>query len=120
MSCLFIADGATVWNPSNTVARLFKGQAEAAASAFHIPSGLSAIIEDEVEIDVPLFGKFLKGLVEEYDRTTHYILKSLTSGVIGTSYVILERAGGELPEIDPRQMPAWPELHREYSRSMPR
>ena len=36
MSCVFEANGVTLWNPSNTVARLFKAEAEAVADAFHV------------------------------------------------------------------------------------
>lgn len=120
MSCLFQVEDNILWDPSNTVARLFKGQAEAIASAFNLDPGLGAIIEDECEIDLPTFEKFLAGVVKQYNHATHPILRSLIAGFIVTASVLVERAGGKLPETEPEQMIEWTELRREYSRSMPR
>lgn len=119
MSTLFRIGDAVIWNPSNSVADLFKAQAEGAASAYHLPSGLGSIANDECYIDLPVFERFLIALVKEYNGTGHYIVRSLIAGVIGTSYVLVERAGGQLPMTEPRQTQAWTELHREYARSMP-
>jgi hypothetical protein len=115
MSRLFKSGRTIVWNPASTIADLFKGQAEAAASAFHLPSGLSAIIEDECHIDLPVFETFLIELAERYNRSADYLVKSLIGGVVGTSYVLVERAGGRLPKMEP----GWDEVRRQFSRSMP-
>jgi hypothetical protein len=120
MSCLFQVEDSIIWNPSNTVARLFKGQVEAVASAFNLTSGLGPIIEDECEIDLPIFETFLAEVVKRYDNSTHPILRALTVGVIAIASVLVERADGRLPEVKPEQMDAWSKLRYEYSRSMPR
>ena len=119
MSILFLAGGARLWNPSNTPGRLFKGQAEITAAEFGLPSGLGEIIEDEVVVDVPLLETFLTKLARQYDYRGHFIIMSLIGGVLGTSYVLVERAGGRLPEIDPHRAPAWEAQHMQFSRSMP-
>jgi hypothetical protein len=120
MSILFLADGVTVWNPSNTPGQLFKCQAEAAAHALGLPSGLGELTQDEVAIDLPIFERFVAKLAEQYQNTGHYIIRSLIAGVLGPSYVMAERAGGQLPEIDPQRVPGWDELQFQFSRSMPR
>jgi hypothetical protein len=119
MSVLFLADGATVWNPSNTPGQLFKGQVDAIAKTLGLPSGLGELSQDEVVIDLPVFERFLIKLVEQYQHTGHYIIRSLVAGVLGTSYVMVERAGGHVPEIDPQRVPGWDDLHFQFSRSMP-
>jgi hypothetical protein len=120
MSCLFKTDGKVLWNPSNTVARLFKGQAEAAAVAFDVPSGIGAIIEDECEIELQAFERFLTELVKQYADATHPILRSLTSGLIAISSVLVERTDGQGTKNGANDTAPWAELAREYSRSMPR
>jgi Family of unknown function (DUF6086) len=122
VSILFLADGdgARLWNPSNMPGRIFKGHAEVIAAEFNLPSGLGEIIEDEVFVDVPLLETFLTRLVRQYDYRGHFIIMSLIGAVLGTSYVLVERAGGRLPEIDPQRAPAWEAQHLEFSRSMPR
>jgi hypothetical protein len=120
VSILFLANGARLWNPSNVPGRLFKGQAEVVAAALGLSSGLGEIVEDEVVVDLPLLERFVMRLVEQYDYRSHFIIISLIGGVLGSSYVLVERAGGQVPEIDPRRAPAWDEMHTRFSRSMPR
>jgi hypothetical protein len=120
MSILFLADHTRVWNPSNAPGRLFKDQAEAVAKALGTTSGLGELIEDEIVIDLPVFEEFLRKLVEQYDHRSHFIVMSLIAGVLGTSYVMVERAGGQVPEIDPQRVPGWEDLHFQFARSMPR
>jgi hypothetical protein len=117
MSVMFSVDGLSVWWPASTVGRLFKEQAEAVATALEIQSGLGELFADEVVIDLPVFEAFVMSLAEQYN-TPYYVVKSLITGVFGTSYVMAERAGGQLPEMDP-QAPGWEEMHFEFSRSMP-
>ncbi|MEU6235633.1 DUF6086 family protein [Kitasatospora sp. NPDC047058] len=120
MSCTFQVRDEVVWDPSNTVARLFKGEAEAVASAFGLVSGVGDIIEDECEIDLPVLEEFLAELVRQYHRATHPILRSLTVGFIATASVLVERAGGRLPSGEPEQVAAWARLRQEHARSMSR
>ena len=121
VSCFFEVGGTTVWSPSNTIARLFKGQAEAVAAAFQVVSGLGDIIDDECQIDLPLFEKFVAEAVGQYGDATHPVLRSLTESVIAAASVLVERAGGRLPDVEPpQQAAAWARLRREHARFMPR
>jgi hypothetical protein len=120
MSCLFEVDETTVWNPSNTVARLFQGQTEAAAETLRIASGVGPIIEDECQIDLPVFEEYLSAVVQKFHDSTHPILKSMLTALIATSWVIVERAGGRLPKTEPAQAAAWEQLSQEFAHSMPR
>ncbi|MFJ8472000.1 DUF6086 family protein [Kitasatospora sp. NPDC094011] len=108
-----------VWDPSNTVARLFTGEAVAVASAFNLESGIGEIIEDECELDLPVLEAFLADLVRRYHEATHPILRSLTVGFIATASVLVDRAGGQLPPGEPDQVAAWAQLRQEHARSMP-
>jgi hypothetical protein len=119
MSVRFSANGTSVWWPASEVGRLFKGQAEAVAATVNTPSGLGELFADEVVIDLPGLEQFTMKLAPRY--TTHYyVVKSLIAGVFGPSYVMVERAGGQLPDMDPDQSPGWEDMHSEFSRSMPR
>lgn len=66
-------------------------------------------------MDLPVLEAFLQELAQTYNRTADYVLKSLIAGVVGTSYVLVERAGGQLPKVGP----AWDELRYQYEHSMP-
>ena len=120
MSCLFEVGETTLWSPSNTIARLFKGQVEAVAAAYHVNSGLGEIIDDECQIDLTTFEKFVAEAMRQYGHATHPILKSLTVSVISTASVLVERAEGQLPEQQPEQATAWAQLRSEMARYMPR
>ena len=117
MSVMFSVDGTSVWWPASEVGRLFKRQADAVAASLGIPSGLGDLFADEVVIDLPVFEEFVRQLADQY-TTPYYVVKTLIEGVFVTSYVMVERAGGQLPEMDP-QTPGWDEIRLQFSRSMP-
>jgi hypothetical protein len=119
VSVMFSVDGTSIWWPANTVGRLFKLQADAIAAALEISSGLGEMSADEVVIDLPVFEEFIVKLSDQY-ATPYYVAQSLITGVFGTSYVIVQRAGGQLPEIDAQRAPGWEEMVFQFSRSMPR
>jgi hypothetical protein len=120
MSCYFQIDDNVLWNPSNEVARLFKGQIEVVASVLRLDSGLGDIIEDECEVAPDVFERFVAEAMKQYQHVLHPIFRSLTVGVIATASVLVERAGGQLPELDPEQSTAWTALRGQHARSMPR
>jgi hypothetical protein len=117
MSVMFSVDGTSVWWPASDIGRLFKEQAEAVAAALGVQSGLGDLYADEVVIDLPVFEAFVMMLADRYN-TPYYVVKSLVAGVFGASYVMIERAGGQLPEMD-SQMPDWNDTRFQFSRSMP-
>ena len=98
----------------------FKGEAEVIASAFRVASGLGDIIEDECEVDLPVFEEFLAAAARQYQQTAHPILRSLMTGFLATAMVLAERAGGQLPDTSPEQTAAWAQLREEHARSMSR
>jgi len=120
MSCFFDVGNTTLWSPANTIGRLFKGEADAVAAAFHVNSGLGDIIEDVCAVDLSAFEKFVAEAVRQYDHATHPILRSLTVSVIATASVLVERAGAQLPDVEPDQAAAWSQLRQEHAHSMPR
>lgn len=120
MSCVFEADDITLWNPSNTVARLFKAQAEAVATAFHVPSGLGEIIDDECQVDVAALEDFVAEASKAYQQSVHPVLKALTISVIATAGVLVQRAGGSFPTLDPLADAAWAQMRSDYGSSMSR
>lgn len=83
-------------------------------------SGLGDIIEDQCEVDLPAFEKFLAEAMRQYHQTAHPILRSLMTGFIATALVLAERAGGRLTETTPEQAAAWARLRQEHARSMSR
>jgi hypothetical protein len=119
VSVRFSVNGASVWWPASEVGRLFKGQAEALAAGLSTPSGLGELFADEVVVDLPALEQFVMKLAPRY--TAHYyVFKSLIAGVFGPSYVMVERAGGQLPDMDPNRAPGWDDAHSQFSGSMPR
>jgi hypothetical protein len=120
VSCRVEIDDTTLWWPANTVAVLFKAQAEAVATAFRTESGVGDIIEDEIAIDLPVFEAFVTEAVARYQRATHPILRSLTVGFISTATVLLERAGGRLPDGTAEDLAAWARLRQQHSQWMSR
>jgi hypothetical protein len=120
MSCSFEIGDNVLWSPSNTIARLFKGQVEAVAAAFAVDSGLGEIVEDECEIELPAFEKFVAEAARQYGRATHPVLRSLTVSVIAVASVLVERACGRLPDAQPGQEADWAQLRREHAQFMPR
>jgi hypothetical protein len=119
MSCFFEVGDTTVWNPANTIARLFKGQVEAVATVYHVESGLGEIINDECRIDLPAFEKFVAEAMRQYGHSPHHVLRSLIVSVISTASVLVERAAGQLPEAEPGQAAPWAQLRREMAQFMP-
>lgn len=120
MSMTFQIGDNVLWAPSIQVGRLFKGQADVIASVFAVPSGVGDVIDDECEIEPAVFVNFVAQLAKQYQGTAHPILRSLLVGFVGTSMVLVERAGLALPDLPPDQRAAWTSLSAEQARSMSR
>jgi hypothetical protein len=119
VSLYFQLNETTLWNPSIKVGLIFKGEADVIASAFGIPSGLSDVVEDDCQVNLPVFETFIAEMVRQLDRTNHPILLSLTTGFVGSALALIERAGGKLPESEPGRAAEWAELSADAARSMP-
>ncbi|RCV51451.1 DUF6086 family protein [Marinitenerispora sediminis] len=119
MSCFFQVGGLVLWNPSNTVARVFLGQARTLAPVVGRRSGLGDIVEDECEVDLTEFAGLVAAVLELYRRSPHPLLRALLDGFVPVALVLLERGGGTaLGSVDGAA--AWAEPVRAAARSMPR
>lgn len=107
MSCYFQAGDQDVWNPSNSVARVFIGQVAVLSEHIGKDSGLGPIIEDECEIDPEEFAGFVGALLEEYERSNNRPLRALLEGVLGIGLVLVERGGWPIPGADADSINTW-------------
>ncbi|GAA1108456.1 MULTISPECIES: DUF6086 family protein [Streptomyces violaceusniger group] len=119
MSCYFQVGDRDLWNPSNSVATLFLDQAEAFSRLVGHSSGLGPIVEDECQVDVARFQKFTGLLVKRYQDSNNRTLRSLTEGFIVVSLVLVQRAGGEVEEIEQGYAEMWTALREAQDRAMP-
>ncbi|WP_157239843.1 DUF6086 family protein [Catenuloplanes japonicus] len=99
MSQYFQAGAVELWNPATAVARLFARQVEAVAPIAGVPTGLGPEIGDEYDIDLPEFTAFVGALVGRYRTATHPVLRALVEPVAAVGIVLVERAGGSVPEL---------------------
>ncbi|MCZ0980312.1 DUF6086 family protein [Streptomyces diastatochromogenes] len=119
MSCFFLCDNQDVWNPSNTVARLFVSTAEEIQHEFSLPTGLSRIMDDECEVDGEVFSAFISSLLVRYDRSNNLPLRGLLEGVISIGLVLLDRAGRPVGDLQ-NLSEFWQERRDDFAQSMPR
>jgi hypothetical protein len=120
MSCYFQAGELDLWNPSNSVARLFIEQSKTLARIVGTEPGLGPIIEDECEIDPEGFSDFVSALLAAYQRSNNGALKSMMAGVLGISLVLLERGDWQVSNSVEDVTAAWEDRMKTLSRSMPR
>ncbi|MFE9571052.1 DUF6086 family protein [Streptomyces sp. NPDC006692] len=120
MSCYFQVEEYEVWNPSNSVARLFLQQATSISELVDHPSGLCEIIEDECEIDPRTFSSFVDAIASTYQATNNEVLKSLIEGFASVASVLVERINGAAPSRRPELSEVWACRQAALSRSMPK
>ncbi|MFJ4336838.1 DUF6086 family protein [Streptomyces sp. NPDC088915] len=119
VSCFFRLDDQEVWNPSNSVARIFLSTAHGIGEEFSRASGLGKVIDDECEVDGYEFSAFVTELLVRYERSNNKPLKELLESVIAIGLVMLDRAGrdvGTIVELND----AWLLKREGFARSMPR
>ena len=112
MSQFFLIGEKDLWNPASGVSRVFIRVADALSADIGVPSGVGPMLADEAQVDLPVFQVFVDSLVSRFYRdSNHPIQRSMTEGFIATALVLLDRAGGTLPEgVEPLL-----ELSREHS-----
>ncbi|MBO0652504.1 hypothetical protein J1792_06800 [Streptomyces triculaminicus] len=120
MSCYFQTADEDLWNPSNSVARLFLDQANTLARLIDRKSGLGPIIEDECEINFPEFLKFVDSLVEAYQNSNNRPFRALLRGFISVALVLVERGGGVLESVSPEDSEMWENLRSSNALGMPK
>jgi hypothetical protein len=90
----------TVWNPSNRVADLFVRTGEAIAPLVDLPTGISPTRAGDYDVDPDTFTAFVDGVTGLYLSSSHAVLRSLLEGFLGTSLVMVARAGRPVPALD--------------------
>ncbi|WP_405681133.1 DUF6086 family protein [Streptomyces sp. NBC_00868] len=120
MSVYFQIDGTDVWNPSNSVAKLFVSQVEVVEQGLGLPrSGLGPILDDECNIDGHLFNPFLSALVRRHRETNNLPLMLLIEGVVTIGWVMIERADVPAVDTDPVTASFWRQRSLEAASAMP-
>ncbi|QLE72837.1 hypothetical protein FGW37_15695 [Streptomyces rectiverticillatus] len=119
MSCYFQANDTDIWNPSNSVARLFLEQAGNLSNLMGVESGLGPVIEDECEIDFTAFTKFVDSLVKSYQQSNNSAFRSLIGGFVSVALVLVERGGGVLESITPEHAEMWESVRAANAMGMP-
>lgn len=101
MSYTFEVGDETAWSPAERVGKLYVGMAKAAADVLKLPTGLDTDSGDLYEIDVPVFGAFVSGMLALRAASGHMYLHMLLDGILPVSVAMLYRAGGSLTPATP-------------------
>ncbi|ORT57949.1 DUF6086 family protein [Streptomyces sp. CB03238] len=119
MSCYFQVADDDVWNPSNSLARAFLGQATVLSQLVGVETGLGEIIEDECQIDTETFTAFVNALVSAYQESNNDALRSLLKGFTSVSLVLTDRIGAEVPSLKSPYVDMWTAEREALAKSMP-
>lgn len=120
MSCYFQVGDHEVWNPSNSLARAFLGQADALSRLVREDTGLGEIVEDECEIDPVAFPAFVDALVKAYQDSNNEALRALLKGFVSVALVLVDRMEVEVVSIRPEYADMWAAEREAQATSMPR
>jgi hypothetical protein len=110
VSVIFTAGGVDVWNPPTGIGMLYLAMADDLAAIAGGPTGLSAVVSDEITIDVPVFQAFVRSLL-----SGHPLFREMARGFVAISLAMLDRAGATVAYDDP----ALPPVVRAVGASMP-
>lgn len=120
MSCYFQVGDEDLWNPSNSVAKVFLGQAAVLSGLVGADSGLGDIIEDECQVDPRAFVPFTDKLVKVYQETNNTALRALLKGFTSVALVLVDRIGAEVVSVKPEYADMWATERELQAKSMPR
>ncbi|WP_344047780.1 DUF6086 family protein [Streptomyces thermoalcalitolerans] len=109
-----------LWNPSNSVATVFLGQAAVLSRFVGLGSGLGDIVEDECQVDPREFVAFTNELVKTYQETNNMAPMALLKGFASVALVLADRIGAEGVSMDPEYAGMWRAERERQARSMPR
>ncbi|MFD9212527.1 DUF6086 family protein [Streptomyces sp. NPDC087659] len=101
MSYPFELDGETLWDAGYHSGQLYAWLAHGAAEFLELPSGLTPNVQGGCDVDLEPFQGFVEGLYEQYASTRNELLHGLAHGLLVTSLVLLERAGGTIALTPP-------------------
>ncbi|MFD3916728.1 DUF6086 family protein [Streptomyces sp. NPDC058603] len=94
MSYPFELGGETLWDAGYHSGQLYASVARGAAEFLEVPSGLSPSPQGGCDVELAQFETFVQALHGLYTSTGSEVLHGLTRGLLVTSLVLLERAGG--------------------------
>lgn len=101
MSCYFESESGTIWNPSNSTARIFIGYARVLEEIVQANSGLSDFVDDECFVDALQFERFCQQVGSLVCRGNNEIIASLVREFALTCAVLLKRLGLESKVVSP-------------------
>ncbi|WP_406444074.1 DUF6086 family protein [Streptomyces sp. NBC_01613] len=109
-----------LWEPQESIARLFRGHFETVAGLIDAPAGFADLPDGDCVIGIHGLEKFCELAITEYHRSNQGIFRSLTVGFIATALVLLDRAGKPLPDVPGTdQSRAWAALRDQHASAMP-
>lgn len=118
MSYIFDVGEDTVWSPSLRVGRLYVTLASCIVGEVGRGTGLDAVADDMYQIDLPVFGAFVRAVYDDFFSTDHQIHRDLLRGWLSVSLVLLERAGTPIEARTEEQKSFLLEVQG-YAQSMP-
>ncbi|MFE4369818.1 DUF6086 family protein [Streptomyces sp. NPDC056835] len=96
MSYPFELGGETLWDAGFRTGQLYASLARGTAEFLELPSGLTPNDQGGCDVEVESFRAFVEALDGIYSSTGNQVLHGLAHGLLVTSLVLLERAGGEI------------------------
>ncbi|MFI6008173.1 DUF6086 family protein [Streptomyces sp. NPDC051243] len=96
MSYPFEHDDETLWDAGYHSGQLYASLAQGAAGFLDVPSGLTPTPQGGCDVDGEMFQAFVERLYGLYASTTNEVLRGLAQGLLVTSLVLLDRAGGTI------------------------
>ncbi|MFJ5264301.1 DUF6086 family protein [Streptomyces sp. NPDC088387] len=117
MSYPFAYGDETLWEAGHHSGLLYASLARGAADMLGIPSGLTASPEGGCQVSPPVFQEFVERLYQLFSSTSNEVLLGLAHGVLTTSLVLLNRAGGTV-ELRPQDEAALGKEVAALARSM--
>ncbi|ELP62106.1 MULTISPECIES: DUF6086 family protein [Streptomyces] len=86
----------TLWDAGYHSGKLYASLAQGTAEFLELPSGLTPNAQGGCDVDPIAFQAFVEGLYRSYSATRNELLHGLVHGLLLTSLVLLDRAGGSI------------------------
>lgn len=82
------SSGSDLWNPAQRKGRLFLANVRALEEFIGLPSGVSDVYSDEIEVDTIALEAFIRQAIDHFDDP---IVLSQAQGVLAASLVLVRR-----------------------------
>ncbi|NEA67081.1 DUF6086 family protein [Streptomyces sp. SID12488] len=107
----------TLWDAGYHSGKLYAALAHGTAEFLELPSGLTPNAQGGCDVDPKSFQVFVERLCGTYSSTQNELLHGLAHGLLLTSLVLLDRAGGSIP-LRPEHEDAFAREKSALARSM--